>query len=178
MGDDELLELCRANRDLRIERTSDGELIIMPPTGGETSRRNAALLRQLGNWNERDGSGIVFDSSGGFSLPNGAMRAPDAAWVRRERWAALTGEQRRKFPPLCPDFVIELRSPSDSLDEQREKMSEYIECGAELGWLIDPEQRKVWVYRSDGSITELDDPTEISADPILPGFVVRLAELW
>jgi Uma2 family endonuclease len=106
------------------------------------------------------------------------MRAPDAAWVRRERWAALTGEQRRKFPPLCPDFVIELRSPSDSLDEQREKMSEYIECGAELGWLIDPEQRKVWVYRSDGSITELDDPAEISADPILPGFVVRLAELW
>lgn len=130
LGDGELYELCLANRELRIERTSDGELIIMSPTGGETGRRNASLTRLLGNWSERDGSGIAFDSSTGFVLANGAMRAPDASWVRRERWLALSDDQRSKFPPLCPDFVVELLSPTDPLGEQQAKMAEYIDAGA------------------------------------------------
>jgi Uma2 family endonuclease len=178
LGDDELYELSRANRDLRIERTPDGELIIMSPTGGETGRQNATLLRLLGNWSERDGSGIVFDSSTGFLLPNGAERSPDAAWVGRERWDALSDDERRTFPPLCPDFVIELQSPSDSGAEQRAKMLEYIGCGAALGWLLDPDARQVLVYRPGAAVETLEDPAEVSADPILAGFVLRLAALW
>jgi Uma2 family endonuclease len=146
MTDEEFFEFCRLNADWRIERTQEGELVIMPPAGGETGARNSQLTRLLGNWAESDGTGIVFDSSTGFVLPNGAKRSPDAAWLRRSRWDALKPEERRKFPPLCPDFVAELRSPTDDLDTLQAKLEEYIANGAELGWLIDPVERKVDVY--------------------------------
>jgi Uma2 family endonuclease len=138
LTDDELLELCRLNRELRIERTAQGELLLMPPTGGETSDRNAELTMQLRLWAKRDQTGIAFDSSAGFLLPNGAMRSPDAAWVRRARLTNLTREQKQRFLPLCPDFVIELRSPSDRLSILQANMEEYLQNGGQLGWLIDP----------------------------------------
>jgi Uma2 family endonuclease len=177
LDDDELLELCAMNRDLRIERTKEGELIIMSPTGGETGRRNFALIGQLAAWVARDGGGIGFDSSTGFILPNGAERVPDAAWVRRERWDALTPEQRRKFVPLCPDFVVELRSSSDDLAELQAKMEEYLSCGARLGWLIDADARRVLVYRPGRAVEALDDAATVAGDPELPGLVLNLAAL-
>src|SRR5438132_4659472 len=145
LSDEDFFEFCQANRDWRIERTSDGDVIIMPPTGGETGGRNFELAVDFGNWVRADGTGKGFDSSTGFTLPNGAERSPDLAWVRLSRWNALSEEQRKKFPPLCPDFVVELRSPSDSLSGLQEKMQEYIQNGAELGWLIDPVEKKVYV---------------------------------
>jgi Uma2 family endonuclease len=176
--DDALYELCRANRDLRIERTAEGELLIMSPTGGETGRRNLGLAGRFWVWAEQDGSGVGFDSSTGFILPNGAERSPDLAWVRLERWEALTVEQREKFPPLCPDFVLELRSPSDDLAELQSKMDEYLEAGASLGWLVDPQARRVHVYRPGRVPEVLDDPREVSGDPTLPGFALRLDAIW
>src|SRR6185436_19135664 len=122
LSDDELFELCQVNRDLRIERTADGEIWVMPPTGGETGRQNSSLTAQLGRWSELDGSGVSFDSSTGFLLPNGAERSPDAAWVALARWQALSAEDRARFPPLCPDFVVELRSRSDEFGNLRAKM--------------------------------------------------------
>ncbi|HCF28623.1 MAG TPA: hypothetical protein DEV81_15790, partial [Cyanobacteria bacterium UBA11049] len=147
LTDEQFFDLCQHNRDLRFERTASGEILIMPPTGGETSNRNFEIAVQLGIWNKQNNLGKAFDSNGGFTLPNGAVRAPDVSWVRRERWEALTPQQRRKFLPLCPDFVVELRSPSDSLKETQEKMQEYINNGARLGWLIDPQTRRVEIYR-------------------------------
>lgn len=144
LGDDDLFDLCAANRGLRIERTSDGELVIMRPTGGETGRRNFDLVGQFAAWVRKDGTGIGFDSSTGFLLPNGAERAPDIAWVRKSRREALSAAQRRKFPPICPDFVIELRSASDALAAQQAKLEEYIACGACLGWLIDADEQRVY----------------------------------
>src|SRR5262249_4391081 len=147
MTGDELFEFCSANAELQIERSADGEIIIMPPTGAETGRRNAEITAQLVTWAKRDGRGVAFDSSTGFLLPNGAERSPDAAWVARRRWDALTAEERERFAPLCPDFVLELRSPNDALEDMKTKMVEYMACGARLGWLIDPEERRVHVYR-------------------------------
>jgi Uma2 family endonuclease len=138
MSDQEFFEFCRLNRDWRIEQTCEGDLIIMPPTGGETGRRNFNLIGLFSNWVEKDGTGIGFDSSTAFKLPNGAKRSPDLAWIKRERWDALSPADREVFPPLCPDFVVELRSRSDALDTLQEKMQEYIANGASLGWLIDP----------------------------------------
>jgi Uma2 family endonuclease len=178
LGDDELFEFCAANRDLRIERTVDGELLIMPPTGGETGRRNFDLIGQFAAWVKRDGTGLGFDSSTGFLLPNGAERAPDLAWVTRSRWNALSEMQRRKFPPLCPDFVLELRSPSDNLAEQRAKLDEYIACGARLGWLVDPEDRRAYVYRPHRAAEIVDQPIELLGDPELPGFLLDLRSIW
>jgi Uma2 family endonuclease len=178
MTDEEFFDFCQMNREWRIERTAEGELIIMPPAGGETGKRNSQLNRLLGNWAEEDGGGVVFDSSTGFELPNGAKRSPDAAWVRRSRWEALTPEQRRKFPPLCPDFVVELRSRSDPLEPLQEKLEEYLANGAELGWLIDPEERKVYVYRPGAEPVCLDSPDRIAGDPVLPGFVLDLRRIW
>jgi Uma2 family endonuclease len=136
LTDEQFFQLCQDNETLRFERNSKGELIIMPPTGGETSNRNGRLNQQLFNWTDTDGTGIAFDSSGGFKLPNGADRSPDASWVKLERWNALTPEEQTKFAPLCPDFVVELLSPSDSLKDTQEKMKEYRDDGARLGWLI------------------------------------------
>lgn len=137
ISDDEFFEFCQLNPEWRIELTSEGDLIIMPPTGGLTGQRNFALTRVFGNWVEQDGTGVGFDSSTGFTLPNGAKRSPDLAWVRRERWEALTPAEQAVFPPLCPDFVAELRSRSDSSKALQAKMEEYIENGAQLGWLFD-----------------------------------------
>ncbi len=176
--DDTLYELCRANRDLRIERSAEGELLIMSPTGGETGRRSLALAGRFWSWIEHDGTGVGFDSSTGFLLPNGAERSPDLAWVRRERWDALTADERERFPPVCPDFVLELRSPSDDLDELRAKMDEYIASGASLGWLVDPQERRVHVYRPGRPPEVLDDPSEVSGDPTLPGFRLELTGIW
>ncbi|MEG3898768.1 Uma2 family endonuclease [Microcoleus sp. SVA1_B6] len=171
--------LALANPDLRLERTSQGELIVNPPTGGESSERNFNITGQLARWcddNEDLGSG--FDSSGGFILPNGANRSPDASWVSRERLEALTPKQRKGFVPLCPDFVVELRSASDSLSTLQEKMREYRENGARLGWLIDPQNRRVEIYRQQNEVEILIDPTELSGEDVLPGFVLNLRRVW
>lgn len=178
LDDEQLLELCSRNPDLRIERTAAGELIVMPPAGGKSSHRNAEIVAQLRNWARRDGTGHTFDSSAGFTLPDGAMRAPDAAWVERSRLSALTAEQQERFLPLCPSFVVELRSPSDPLASVQAKMREYMESGARLGWLIDPTERRVHVYRPNAEVEILENPPSLVGDPELPGFVLDLAEVW
>lgn len=178
MTDDEFYEFCQKHPDLRIERSSEGDLIIMPPTGGETGHSNFKLTVHFGNWAEKDGTGLGFDSSTVFRLPNGADRSPDVAWVRRERWEALTDEEREKFPPLCPDFVIELRSRTDRLRPLQDKLEEYIENGAQLGWLIDPQEKKVWIYRPHSAVECLDHPATVSGDPELPGFLLPLDRIW
>lgn len=178
MDDAQLLEFCRANPELHIERNAEGEVIVMSPTGGESSHRNLMIGAMLYLWAIRDGSGVAFDSSGGFLLPNGAMRAPDAAWVRRTRLAKLTRAEKRGFLPLCPDFVVELRSESDRLDALQAKMDEYIANGAQLGWLIDPLEQIVYVYRPQQPVQRLAQPAVISGDPELSGFTLNLTDLW
>lgn len=177
-SDEEYAEFCRQNPDLRIERTSEGDLIIMPPTGGKSGAQNFYLTGKFSAWVEKDGTGKGFDSSTEFSLPNGAKRMPDVSWVRNERWNALSKEQRRQFPPLCPDFVIELRSPSDRLKDLQKKMEEYIANGAELGWLIDPIDERIYVYRPGTQVEVLQDPKQISGEPLLRGFVLDVQSLW
>ena len=178
LDDDQFYELCRLNRELRIERAAGGGLSIMPAAGGDTSRRNAEIVRQLANWASRNGAGTCFESSCGFVLPNGAVRSADAAWVLRERLNALTERQRSRFLPLCPDFVVELRSPTDSLPVLRDKMREYVDNGAGLGWLIDPLRAEVFVYLPDGSVECLQAPAYLSADPLLAGFRLERHEIW
>jgi Uma2 family endonuclease len=170
--------LCQENPELRIELTAQQELVIMPPTGSETGRRNSTLTQRLANWSETEGTGIVFDSSTLFTLPNGAKRSPDVSWVKKERWDVLTRAQREGFAPLCPDFVVELRSRTDRLSDLQDKMQEYINNGARLGWLIDPLNKRVYVYRPGQPAETLDDPATLSGDPILPGFVLHVRELW
>lgn len=174
LADEQFFQLCQQNRELRFERTAKGEILIMPPTGGETSNRNFEIAVQLGIWNKQNNLGKAFDSNGGFRLPNGAVRAPDVSWVRRELWEALTPQQRQKFLPLCPDFVVELRSPSDSLKETQEKMQEYIDNGARLGWLIDPQTRRVEIYRPNQDVEILENPATVPGEDVLPGFVLDL----
>lgn len=178
LEDEQLYEFCQINRDLRIERNAEGELLIMPPAGGETGERNAEITMQLRIWAKRDGTGVSFDSSTGFILPNKAVRSPDGSWIRHSRLGTLTAEQRRRFVPLCPDFVLELCSPSDDLDVLRSKMQEYLDNGAQLGWLIDPDNRRVYVYHPQGVIECLENRDAVSGDPILPGFVLNLGEIW
>lgn len=178
MSDHEFFEFCQRNQDWRIELTSEGDLIIMPPTGGTTSHSNFNLIVLFGTWARVDGTGKGFDSSGGFTLPSGAKRSPDLAWVRRERWAALSEEEQGEFPPLCPDFVVELRSASDRLATLQAKMQEYIVNGAEMGWLIDPLEKKVYIYRPQAEVECLTHPETISGAPLLPGFVLPLTEIW
>lgn len=172
--DNEFFELCRNNADLRMEMTKEGDLIIMPPTGGETSGYNFDLVLDFGSWVRRDGTGKGFESNAMFVLPNGAKRMPDMSWIKLERWNQLTDTQKKSFPPICPDFVVELRSPSDSLQDLKDKMTEYIENGAQLGWLIDPIQKKVFVYRPGSEPEEFDNPASISGDPLLKGFTLDL----
>jgi Uma2 family endonuclease len=178
LSEDQFFELCQLNRDLRIERNAAGELLIMPPTGGQTGSSNAQITIQLGVWANRDGTGVVYDSSTGFRLPNGAVRSPDAAWLPRPRLDQFSAEQRRQFIPICPDFVLELRSPSDKLDDLHAKMREYLAAGARLGWLLDPDARQVHIYRPDTPVERLDEPDSVSGDPILPGFVLDLRQIW
>ncbi|MGB3755501.1 MAG: Uma2 family endonuclease [Rivularia sp. (in: cyanobacteria)] len=171
-------ELASANRDLRLERTEKGELIIMAPTGSETGKRNTDIIGQLWFWNRKTKLGVVFDSSTGFNLPNGADRSPDASWVKLESWEALTAEEKKGFAPICPDFVVELCSSCDNMKPLREKMQEYIKNGAKLGWLIDRKNRKVEVYRQGFDVEILDNPSSLSGEDVLPGFVLDLAEVW
>jgi Uma2 family endonuclease len=177
LTDDAFYELCRSNPDVKFERTATGELIVMSPTGGETGDRNRRLTQRLGNWTDADNSGLSFDSSTGFKLPNGAERSPDASWVRLDRWEALPPEQRRKFPPLAPDFVVELRSASDDLDVLQAKMQEYISNGVRLGWLINPQDRQVEIYRPDQPVELLQSPQSLSGESVLPGFVLDLSRI-
>lgn len=178
LSDEELLELCQSNPELRIERTAEGDVIVMTPAGGKTSHRNARIVRLLDTWAEQDGTGLVFDSSGGFLLGDGSMRSPDAAWVLRSRLEELPPEVQESFLPLCPDFVIELRSPSDSLAELQAKMEEYRDHGAHLGWLIDPETQRAHIYRPDRPAEVMDKPDRLSAEPELPGFSLQLSRIW
>ena len=171
-------QLSRKYRKLRLELTSTGELIVMPPTGSETGRLNFNLTSQLAAWFSQLGAGVCFNSNAGFTLPNGAIRSPDVAWIKSERWDSLTEQQKKKFAPICPDFVVELRSPSDNLTPLYLKMFEYIENGTYLGWLIDPVKRQVYVYRPDHEVVTLNNPETVSADPLLPGFTLNLPELW
>lgn len=171
--------IAAANRDLQLERTAAGELVVSPPTGGESSQRNLGIGAQLWIWTEANESlGVAFDSSGGFELPNGAIRSPDAAWVRRSRWESLAASQRQGFVPLCPDFVVELRSESDRLSVLQAKMREYADNGARLGWLVDPQNQRVEIYRRGGSVEVLARPEELSGEDVLPGFVLRLRRIW
>jgi Uma2 family endonuclease len=166
--------LCRANPDMRLGRTARGELIVMPPAGSDSGMRNAGLTAQLWNWNRAIGLGVVFDSSGGFTLPNGLVHAPDAAWVAKPRWEALAPEQRAKFAPICPDFVAELRSPSDRKRDVRLQIREFLEQGARLGWLIDPKDGTVEIHRPDLPVETLTRPATLSGEDVLPGFVLDL----
>lgn len=178
MTDDQFFEFCQLNRDLRIERTAKGELILMPPAGSETGNRNFDLIVQLGIWARQDGTGIGFDSSAGFTLSNGATRSPDAAWIKLERWNTIPSEQQVKFAPICPDFVVELRSPSDNLQPLKDKLQEYIDNGASLGWLIDRKNRNVYIYRPQQEVECLDNLSTLSGAPVLPGFVLDLSKIW
>ncbi|NJM62047.1 MAG: Uma2 family endonuclease [Oscillatoriales cyanobacterium RU_3_3] len=173
--------VCRIgdrNRELQLERTATGELIVNPPTGGETGYRNLDIEGQLWLWNQRTRLGKAFNSSTGFHLPNGADRSPDASWVCQERWDALTPEQKESFIPLCPDFVVELRSKSDNMEPLRVKMREYMNNGARLGWLIDRKNRKVEIYRQNREVEVLDNPATLSGEDVLPGFILNLTEVW
>lgn len=178
LTDDQFLQFCSLNGDLRIERTARGDLIVMSPSGYSSGRRNAELIGQLRDWAEKDATGEVLDSSTGFTLPNGAVRAPDASWIPKTRLAQLTPEQLEKFAPLCPPFVVELRSATDRLGDVKQKMQEYMENGAQLGWLIDPYSRRVHVYRAGVPVEEIDNPKTLAADPLLAGFTLNLGKIW
>lgn len=178
LTDEQFFQLCQANENLRFERDCKGEIIVMSPAGGETGNRNGRLNQQLFNWADANNTGIAFDSSTGFKLPNGANRSPDAAWVKLERWNALSEEEKQKFPPLCPDFVVELLSPSDSLKDTQDKMKEYIDNGASLGWLINRKNREVEIYRPGVEIEVLENPSSVSGEPVLAGFVLNLERIW
>jgi Uma2 family endonuclease len=171
-------QIAAVNRDLRLERTATGELIVMPPTGSETGNRNLDISGQLWLWNRQTKLGVLFDSSSGFKLPNDADRSPDASWVKLERWQTLTPKQQEGFAPLCPDFVVELRSKSDNMEPLREKMREYIANGSRLGWLIDRKNQKVEIYRQNQDVEILNNPSTLSGEDVLPGFVLDLTDVW
>jgi Uma2 family endonuclease len=178
LTDEQFYQLCSSNPDVRFERNATGELIIMPPVGGESGNRNGRVNQQLFNWSDIDNTGIAFDSSTGFKLPNGAERSPDASWVKLSRWNALTSEQQTRFLPLSPDFVIELLSPSDSLKVTQKKMKEYQSNGVRLGWLINRKLRQVEIYRVGKEVEVLDNPSSLSGEDVLPGFVLNLDAIW
>ena len=175
LTDEQFYQLCQNNRELQFERSATGELIIMPPVGGESGNREADLIIDLGIWNRQTNKGYTFSSSTIFKLPNGADRSPDAAWIEKERWQALTPEQRRKFPPIAPDFVIELRSATDDLETLRSKMQEYMDAGVKLAWLINPQKQQVEIYRQGQNVEIKHLPTELSGEDILPGFNLSLS---
>lgn len=178
MTDEQFFEFCQMNRNLRIERNQYGEISIMPPTGSETGNRNFNIAGQLWVWSEKDGTGICFDSSTGFKLSTGAERSPDASWMKLERWNLLSEEEQQGFAPICPDFVIELRSKSDTLKPLQEKMEEYMrESGILLGWLIDRKNKRVYVYRPQ-SVECLENPDSVSGEDVLPGFVLNMSKVW
>jgi Uma2 family endonuclease len=178
LSDEDFAKLCALNPEMRLEYTSTRDLIIMPPTSSETGERNASLTADFVLWNRSRGAGRVFDSSTGFMLPNGAKRSPDVSWISTQRWDALSDEQQHGFAQICPDFVLELRSPSDRLLDLQGKMQEYLGNGAHLGWLIDPLEHRVYIYRPGEAVERLDDPREVSGEPVLAGFVLQLSHIW
>ena len=178
MTHDQFEQVCADNRKLRLELTSTGELIIMPPASPLTGMRNANLTSQLEAWARKDATGVCFASCAGFTLPNNAIRSPDASWVRLEKWDSLSQEQKERFSPFCPDFVVELRSRTDRLPVLFRKMEEYIANGVSLGWLIDPSTRRVYIYRPNEEVVVLENLESVSGEPLLPGFSLKTAELW
>jgi Uma2 family endonuclease len=180
MSDDQFFDFCQANREWRMERTAEGDILVMSPSGSETSRRNAYLTAKLFSWAEQDRSGVAYDSSAGFRLPDRATLSPDASWVSKAKLSNVSAEERKKFPSLCPDFVVELRSPTDRLSDLKDKMQQYIDNGARLGWLIDPESdpHRVYVYRPGQAVDELIKPEHVSAEPELPGFLLEPTYFW
>ncbi|NER82222.1 MAG: Uma2 family endonuclease [Leptolyngbya sp. SIO1D8] len=178
MSDEQFFRFCQDNPTWQIERSAAGEILVMPPTGAETGERNFDLIGQLWFWAKQDGRGKGFDSSTGFTLPNQAVRSPDAAWISKERWDALPPQDRKRFAPICPDFVLELRSETDLLTTLQAKLEEYIANGARLGWLIDPIERRVHVYTATSGVEILDEPPTLRGDPVLPGLVLNLQNLW
>ena len=178
LTEEQFEELCRNHADAKFELTAQGELIVMPPTSLESGYRNTDLTTEVNLWSRKDKSGIVFDSSTMFTLPNGAKRSPDVSWMSRNKWDNLSPSERRKFARVVPEFVIELRSPTDYLGDVQDKMNEYIENGVQLGWLIDPIEQKVHVYRANGENEILDDPEKVSGEEVLPGFELNVREIW
>ena len=178
LTDERFEQICHSNRDLRFERTSTGELVVMSPAGSDTGKQNSGLNGQLWLWNRQIRLGVTFDSSAGFTLPNGAIRSPDASWIKQERWDSLNTTQKRKFAPICPDFVVELCSPSDRLTDIQTKMQEYLDNGTLLGWLIDPETRTVEIYRPNQIVEVKNAPTSLFGEDILPGFKLDLQDIW
>lgn len=178
LTDERFEQICHSNQDLRFERSHKGELIVMPPTGSETGRQNSSLTGQLWLWNRTNRLGRSFDSSAGFTLPNGAIRSPDASWIKQERWDALSQAQKRKFAPICPDFGVEICSPSDRLADVQSKIQEYLDHGTRLGWLIVPETQQVEVYRPNRDVEILSNPVSLSGEDVLPGFELDLSDIW
>ncbi|MGD1699507.1 Uma2 family endonuclease [Dapis sp. BLCC M229] len=178
LSDEQFYKICQNNRELQFERNTKGELIIMSPVGGESGNREADLIIDLGIWNRQTGLGYTFSSSTIFKLPNGSDRSPDAAWIRRERWESLTTQQRRKFPPIAPDFVLELRSATDNLKMLRSKMMEYMDAGVLLGWLINPQDQQVEIYRREQDVEVRHLPTELSGENVLLGFNLSLSQYF
>lgn len=174
LNDDQFYQLCRDNPDIKFERNIRGEITIMPPTGGETGKHNASLIADFVIWNRQTKLGVVFDSSTCFKLPNGSNRSPDVSWIKLERWDKLTPLQREKFPPIAPDFVLKLMSPSDNLKDVQNKMQEYMDGGVKLGWLIDRKNRRVEIYRQGKEVEVLDSPISLSGEDVLPGFVLDM----
>jgi Uma2 family endonuclease len=177
LTDTQFYQLCRDNPELRMELTSEGRLVVMGPTGAKTSWRKSKLTQRLGNSADADGHGVAFDSNAGFTLPNGAKRSPDGAWVHLEAWEALSDEEQERFAPLCPDFVAELRSPQDRLSSLQEKMQEYLDNGARLGWLLDPVEKRVYVYRPGRPVECFVNPVSLSGEDVLEGFVLDLKDI-
>ncbi|MBD2597083.1 Uma2 family endonuclease [Nostoc spongiaeforme FACHB-130] len=178
LTDEQFYQLCRENPDVKFERNNKGELTVMPPTGGETGKSNFEIAVEFGIWNRQTKLGVCFDSSTCFKLPNGANRSPDVAWIKQDRWDALTPKEKAKFPPIAPDFVLELMSPSDDLAETQAKMREYMDNQVKLGWLINPPAKQVEIYRQGKPVEILDAPTQLSGEEILPGFILDLAIVW
>lgn len=176
--DQQFEQLCAQNQDTKFEMTSQGELIVMSPTGSESGRQNADLLTQVSIWNRQTKLGVVFDSSTGFTLPNSAKRSPDVSWIEISRWNKLTQKQRRGFAPIAPDFALELLSPNDRLQDTQRKMKEYLECGVKLGWLIYPDETRVEIYRLGKDLEVLDSPHDLSGEDLMPGLVVELDEVF
>jgi len=178
LTDEQFYQLCQDNPDVKLERNQWGELIVMPPTGGETGNRNSEVNAEFVFWNRKFLLGKVFDSSTCFKLPNGSNRSPDVSWIQLDRWNTLNEQQREKFPPIAPDFVLELMSPSDQLSDVQEKMLEYMAAGVKLGWLFNRKNRRVEIYRQGQAVEVLDSPTSLSGEDVLPGFVLDLSIVW
>ena len=178
LTDEQFYQLCRANPDVKFERDATGKILVMSPTDGTTGNRNVKISTDVEIWNRQAQLGVCFDSSTCFKLPNGANRSPDVAWIEQSHWDTLSPEQQEKFPPIAPDFVLELMSPSDTLQETQAKLQEYMQNGVRLGWLIDRKTRRVEIYRSNQSAEVLENPLQLSGEEVLPGFVLNLAIVW